>query len=286
MPEGVSLRGRVCVVTGASSGIGKETARGLARLGATVAMICRDRERGLAAQAEIGREAPVPPELFLADLSSLAEVRRVAAEIRDRFAAVHVLVNNAGGIFGRRELTVDGHERTFALNHLAYFLLTHELLDALKRGAPARVVSVASAAHRVGTLDFDDLGLARRYAPFRAYGRSKLANILFTRELARRLAGTGVTANCLHPGTIASNFGRSGSRAFAFLVRLGRPFLLGTVRGARTSLYLAASPEAAQVTGQYFVRCRLTQPSRRARDPELARRLWELSADICGVAPA
>jgi retinol dehydrogenase-12 len=286
MVDEAILTGRVCVVTGASSGIGKETARQLARRGATVVMICRDRERGLAAQAEVGREASCPPRLLLADLLSFAEIRRVATEVRALFPALHVLVNNAGAIFGHRELTVDGQERTFALNHLAYFLLTGELLDALRRGAPARVVNVASAAHRVGSIHFADLSLARCYTPFRAYSQSKLANILFTRELARRLEGSGVTANCLHPGTIATNFGQSGSRPFALLVRLARPFLPGPVRGAETSVHLAASPEGARVTGQYFVRCRVATPSRRARDPELARRLWEVSEEICGVSAA
>jgi NAD(P)-dependent dehydrogenase (short-subunit alcohol dehydrogenase family) len=277
MPD---LHGRVFVVTGATSGIGRETARELAARGATLALVIRDRARGEALRREIGGDV----HLVVADLASMAEVSRAATELCGRFPAIHVLVNNAGAIFGDRELTADGFERTFALNHLAYFLLTSLLGEPLRRAAPSRVVNVSSAAHQMGKIRFDDLQLARGYSPFRAYAQSKLANILFTRELARRLEGTGVTANCLHPGTIGSNFGQSGSKAFAFLARLGRPLLAGPRKGARTTLYLATSPEVERVTGEYFVRCRVARPSRAARDPETARRLWEASEALCQAA--
>lgn len=279
------MKGKVCVVTGATTGIGRETARGLAAAGATVVLLGRDGARAEDARADLtattGNENL---HVALADLASLAEVRRVGAELRARFPVVHVLVNNAGAIFGSREETVDGFERTFAVNHLAYFLLTHELLRSLRAGGPARIVNVSSAAHKIGKLHWDDLQLTQGYAQFKAYSQSKLANILFTRELARRLQGSGITANSLHPGTIASNFGKSGSRFFAWLVRLARVFLIGPVRGARTSLYLATAPELAGVTGEYFQRCKRAKTTKSAKNDEDAARLWKLSEAMCQVA--
>jgi NAD(P)-dependent dehydrogenase (short-subunit alcohol dehydrogenase family) len=210
-------------------------------------------------------------------------VRRAAAQIA-ALGRLHVLVNNAGAIFGERELTVDGYERTFALNHLAYFLMTVDLLEVLRRSAPARVVNVSSEAHRMGRIDFADLHLERGYSQFGAYARSKLANVLFTRELARRLQGSGVTANSLHPGTIGSGFGRSGSAFFRTLVALGRPFLARPETGARTPVYLASSPDVEGVNGEYFVRERARRPSAAALDDAAAARLWAESERLVETA--
>jgi len=275
------LKGRRVLVSGATSGIGKETARGLARLGAEVVVVGRSPDKTEAVVEEL-RQSTGNPRVasLLCDLSSIAEVRRLAAEVERRYGVLHVLVNNAGGMNPKREVTVDGFERTFAVNHLAYFVLANALLPALRKGAPARIVQVASEAHRgVGfrpaRLDFDDLQAERGYSAFDIYGRSKLANILHTRELARR-AGAGVTANCLHPGFVASGFlDKPGLwRAVKPLAYL---FALDNVAGARTSIYLASSPEVAEVTGEYFSNCRPRRPTRAAQDDEAARRLWEVS---------
>jgi NAD(P)-dependent dehydrogenase (short-subunit alcohol dehydrogenase family) len=194
-----------------------------------------------------------------------------------------VLINNAGNIFARRALTADGIERTFALNHMAYFLLTHQLRDRLMASAPARIVNTASAAHRGNALDFGDLQMEKRYRPMSAYGRSKLANILFTRELARQLAGTGVMANCLHPGFVATRFGQSEGGIFAAMVRLSMVFASKPERGAKTIVHLAGSPDVAAVTGGYFVDCREAVPSREARDDVAAQRLWQESLRLASL---
>ncbi len=273
------MTGRVCVVTGASSGIGRETVRALARMGATLALVCRDRGRGEATLAEAGDRAV----LFLADLSSQAEVRRLAAALRDRYPAIHVLVNNAGVVNLRRSTTVDGIETVFAVNHLAYFLLTHLLLDRLRSSVPARIVNVASDAHRFGRIDLDDLGHARRYRTMRVYGASKLANILFTYELARRLQGTGVTANCLHPGAVATRLGQNNGRVATLLTRALKPFFRTPEQGAATTVHLASSPAVEGVSGQYFVDCRAARSSRASYDETLACRLWDASAKLTGI---
>jgi retinol dehydrogenase-14 len=278
-----SMKGRTCLITGASSGIGKETARALARMGATVVLAGRDAARTGAALEEIrASTGNTDLHLAIADLSSQAEVRRLASECLERFASLHVLVNNAGAMYARRQTTVDGLELTFATNHLAPFLLTRLLRDRLAASAPARVITVSSMAERFGRIAFEDLQSERRYDALRAYGQSKLANVLFTRELARRLDGTGVTANCLHPGAIASNFGRHEPGPWGLLFRLVRPVLATPEQGARTSVYLASSPEVEQVSGRFFVRCREVRASRASRDPELARRLWEVSEQLVG----
>ena len=214
------------------------------------------------------------------NLSLQADVRRLAAEGRERHRVLHVLINNAGGIVGRREMTADGIEKTFAGNHLGPFLLTNLLLDRLKAAAPARIVNVASEASRMATLDFDDLYFEKGYAEFKAYARSKLANILFTRELARRLERSGVTAVSLHPGVVRTRFGESGSGFFRFLVKLGAPFFITPEKGADTLLWAATSPDAAGLNGAYLVRRKVRRPVALARNDEVARRLWEASAQL------
>src|SRR5438093_1520988 len=284
-PSGWRPCGRVCVVTGASSGIGRATAQALARLGATLALVCRDRGRGEETLAALRAESSAAAvALFLADLSSRTEIRRLAAELGERYPAIHVLVNNAGVINLRRSTTVDGIETVFAVNHLAYFLLTHLLVARLPASAPARIVNVASDAHRFGRIDLGDLGHARRYRAMRVYGTSKLANILFTYELARRLEGTGVTANCLHPGAVATRLGQNNGRLATAVTKLLRPFFRTPEQGAATAIYLASSPAVEGVSGKYFVDCREARSSSVAYDESLARRLWDASARLSGIA--
>jgi len=280
------MTGRVCVVTGANTGIGKATALGLARMGATVVMICRNRARGEAAQAEVQRVASAPVDLFRADLSSQAEVRQVADDIRARYAHIHVLIHNAGLQLPQRALSVDGIEMTLAVNHGAPFLLTHCLLDALKAGAPSRIVVVSSLVHRWGSIDFDDLQLERGYTMDRAYFRSKLCNVLFTRELARRLSGSGVTANSLEPGLVKTDFARvyTGMQGWFVHNVWMRLFAQTPEQGAQTSVYLATSPEVAGVTGAHFAKCRPIEPSTLARDDALAQRLWNVSVHLCNYS--
>jgi NAD(P)-dependent dehydrogenase (short-subunit alcohol dehydrogenase family) len=279
-----SLRGRVAVVTGASSGIGKETARGLAAAGATVVLLCREPSRGEAALAEIGagrRDAEL--RLATADFARLSEVRRAAREILRTFPKVHILVNNAGLFRMRREETPDGHETTFAVNHLAPFLLTHLLLDALRAAGSARIVNVASEAHRGAELDLSDPDLRTGYSGRRAYANSKLANILFTYALARRLRESDVTANALHPGVIATGIVRDTP----FFVRWLWPlFSHGAKTGAETPLYVSASPDVAGLSGRYFDDRRERRSSRTSHDEALQERLWQLSERMTGLSPS
>lgn len=278
------MQGKVCLITGGSRGIGQAAAIELAGMGATVVIVARDSARGDAVVAEIRAKTGYPAGMLLADLSSQEAVRGVAQEFRARYNRLDVLVNNAGAVFSRRSVTVDGFERTFALNHLAYFLLTNLLIDLVKTNAPARVVNVSSDAHKGAVLDFDDLQSEHKYAGFRAYGRSKLANILFTHELARRLEGTGVTANCLHPGVVATGFNRNNGILMRIGMTLVRPFFISPEKGAQTIVYLASSPEVEGVTGEYFVNCTATTSSPASYDDEAARRLWEVSARLTGLS--
>lgn len=279
------MTGRVCVVTGANRGIGRATVEGLARMGARVVLVCRRKEDGTAVSREIAGEVPVAPDVVAADLSSQVSIRQAAGYIRGRYPSLHVLINNAGVIPPRRELTADGLELQFAVNHLAYFLLTNLLLPQLKAGSPSRIINVSSGAHARATIDFDDLQAQRSYQPKAVYGRSKLANILFTYELSRRLAGTGVTVNCLNPGVVAT-----GMLADYMGVPLAGPALASTFgatpeEGAETSIYLASSPEVESVTGKYFERKQPVPSSRESHDDAVARRLWELSGRLTGLSP-
>lgn len=281
-----NMQGKVCLITGATSGIGLETARALAHQGATVVLSGRDKARGEAALAEVRRTVPdAKLELMLADLTSLASVRQLAQDFQSRYSRLDVLLNNAGLILDRRKVTPDGFEATLATNHLSHFLLTHLLLDMLKSSGASRVVNVSSQGHRVGSLDFlDDLHAERgSYNGLRVYGHSKLANILFTRALARRLEGTKVTTNSLHPGVVRTGFGLNSEGIFKHLVKLTAPFMLSAEGGARTSVYLASSPEVEGVRGRYFIRCKVARESGAARDDAGAEKLWQKSAELTGV---
>jgi retinol dehydrogenase 14 len=275
---------KVCLITGATSGIGKATAMGLANLGAVVVMVGRDRGKGEAAMAEIKElSGNASVDLMLADLSSQDEIRRLADEFKKAYPRLDVLINNAGVFLSRRITSADGIEMTFAVNHLAYFLLTNLLLDMLKASAPSRIVNVSSGAQSNGTIDFDDLQGEKEYKGAKAYSQSKLANVLFTYELARRLEGTGVTANCLHPGAVRTNFGSGSSGFFGFMVRALRPLMISPEKGAQTSVYLASSPEVEGVSSRYFVKKAETRSSDESYDERIARRLWEVSAELTNL---
>ncbi len=273
------MHGKTCLITGANAGIGKAAAIALARQGAGVVLLCRSEARGRAAMAEIERRSGNGSlDLLVADLASQRQIREAAGEYLQRFERLDVLMNNAAVLAWReRQLNEDGLEMTFAVNHLAPFLLTGLLLDRLRECAPARIVTVASGAHRRAELDFDDLQNERNYSPVEAYSRSKLANVYFTYELARRLEGTGVTVNCLHPGVVSTALFRDMTPLLRVLVWLGRPFLLKPERGADTAVYLAGAPEVDGVTGQYFEKREQVRSSPVSYDADVARRLWDVS---------
>lgn len=276
------MRGKTVLVTGANTGIGLETAAGLAAMGADVVITSRDTGKGAAAMKEIKeRHADANVTAMQLDLARLADVRRFAAEFNDRFPHIHVLINNAGLILNKRQLTEDGFESTFQINHLGPFLLTHLLLDKLKASAPSRIVNVASAAHRGGKLKFDDLQSERSYRGLRVYNTSKLCNILFAKELARRLEGAGVTAYSLHPGTVRTRFGKDGDTGiFAIGAKISGPLFLTPAQGARTSIHAASAPDIEQHSGGYFQRSKLHKPSSAARNDEAARELWDTSVEL------
>lgn len=277
------LLDKVCLITGANSGLGKITARELAKMGGTVVMVARSQARGEAALAKVQQASGSNKvHLMLADLSSLAATRQLAEAFKAQYGRLDVLVNNAGAIFKDRQVSVDGYEMTFALNHLSYFLLTNLLLDLLKASAPARIVNVSSGAHMGGRINFDDLMLEKKYRSFAAYSQSKLANVLFTYELARRLEGSGVTANALHPGGVATGFG-SGTGLMGWVFKLIRPFLLTPEQGAETQIYLASSPEVAGISGKYFDKKKPVKSSQISYDTAVAQRLWQISKELTGL---
>jgi NAD(P)-dependent dehydrogenase (short-subunit alcohol dehydrogenase family) len=277
------MQGKVVVMTGATSGIGEVAAERLAEAGATILFVARDRARADATLQRLRAKSDAPHRFHLADLSRLSEMKRVGAEIAAATPRIDVLVNNAGAMFSSRRVTADGLEMTFALNHMSYFVLTAALMDKLKASAPARIVSTASAAHQGARLDFDDLQSEKDYSGLRAYGRSKLCNILFTRELARRLQGAGVTANCLHPGFVATRFGADAGGALKWIFPVARLFARKPEKGAETIVYLAASPEIAGESGGYFFDRRNATPSAAAQDDAAARRLWAISESLAGL---
>ncbi len=289
MTDDTTMDGKTCLVTGANQGIGKETALALARMGATLIITARDTAKGGAALADIRqRSGSERVSLMGVDFASFASVREFADEFKRTHAQLHVLVNNAGGYNATRTLTKDGLETTFGVNHLGYFLTTKLLLDTIRASAPARIVSVSSGAHARAKINFDDLQGERSYAGFGAYGQSKLANVLFAYELARRTAGSGVTSNALHPGVVMTGFGHNNAGLigglFDVLHTIGRPFLLTAEKGARTSVYLASSPEVVSVTGKYFADSREKQSNAISHDTDVARRLWDISEEMVAAA--
>ena len=275
------MQGKVVVITGATSGIGQVAAERLAGMGARLVLVARDKVRGQAMLARLRERAPgILHSIHYADLSRLVEMKRVAAEIAAAETRIDVLINNAGALFGSRQVTEDGLELTFATNHMAYVVLTHGLRERLVASAPARVVNTSSNAHTRARLDFDDLQSAHGYRGFKVYGRSKLCNVLYTRELARRWAGTGITANSLHPGFVATRFADQSGGLFSYVVRVAKLFAISQEKGADTIVYLASSPEVAHVSGAYFYKCHPATPSKEAQDDAAARRLWLESARL------
>jgi NAD(P)-dependent dehydrogenase (short-subunit alcohol dehydrogenase family) len=279
------MQGKVCLITGGTSGIGKSTAHELARMGATVVIVGRNAQKTSQVVEEIrAASGNNTVDSLLADLSSQQEVRRLANEFESKYSHLHVLLNNAGAVFMQRQLSVDGIEMTFALNHLAYFLLTNLLLDKIKASAPARIINVSSGAHTSGKIEFDNLQGERNYSS-RAYGNSKLATILFTMELARRLEGTGVTVNALHPGFASTGFGKNNPGFLMKIIRAVVPLIARSPeKGAETSIYLASSPEVQSITGKYFIDCKVSQPAPQATDMVVARKLWDVSAEMVHLA--
>ena len=278
------MGGKVCLVTGGNSGIGRETALGLARLGATVVIVSRDRAKGEAALSEIkGKSGNKSVDLFVADLSSMDSVRQLAREFRGKYSKLHVLVNNAGVFLPRRVITVDGFEATFATNHLGHFLLTNLLLDMLEASAPSRVINMTSDAHKGARIDFEDLMGEKKFSGYKAYGQSKLANVLFTYQLTKLQEGTGVTVNCLHPGVVRTGFGKDLGGLFAIVVRIIGPFMMSPQRSAKASVYLATAPELEGVTGKHFSKGKEEKSSRESYDQTTAERLWQVSAELTSL---
>ncbi len=277
------MQGKVVVVSGGTSGIGRVAAETLAQRGARIVLIARDKARAEETLAALrARGVAAHHSVHYADLMQMTETRRVGAQIAAAEPRIDVLINNAGAIFAHRRVTAEGLEATFALNHMSYFVLTEALRERLAASAPARIVNTASGAHRSGHLDLNDLQSARSYNPFRVYGTTKLCNILYTRELARRLAGSGITANCLHPGFVATRFGDEAGGLYSWGVRIAKLFALTPEQGAQTIVHLASSPEVAGMSGGYFEKCRPKTPNAEAQDDGKARRLWEESERIGG----
>jgi NAD(P)-dependent dehydrogenase (short-subunit alcohol dehydrogenase family) len=278
------MQGKTVVITGGTSGIGEIAAERLAQMGARIVLIARSKSRGKVTLARLHEKAPgLPHTVHYADLTRISEMKRVAAEIASQEPRIDVLINNAGAMFASHRLTEDGLECTFALNHMAYFVVTEGLREKLFASAPARIVNTASAAHQGAGLDFDDLQLVKGFKPMKAYGRSKLCNILFTRELARRLQGTGITANCLHPGFVATRIGDESGGSISRFAWLAKLFAASPEQGAETIVFLASSPSVAETTGEYFYKRQPVAPSPAAQDKRAAALLWERSAALAGL---
>ncbi len=269
------------MITGGNSGIGKAAAAGLAKLGGNIVIICRSKEAGEAAQNEIrAKSGNQSVDLMQADLSSMKSVRELGDEFKEKCDKLHVLVNNAGEILSRRHVTVDGFERTFASSHLGHFLLTNLLLDVIKASAPARIVNITSSAHRGAIIHFDDLHGEKKYSTFQAYGQAKLANVLFTYELAKRLEGTGVTANCLHPGVVRTGFGHDDPGLLSLGIWVASPFYMSAEKAVKAVVRLATSPELEGVSGKYFSKMKEARSSEESYDEEVAQRLWKVSEEL------
>ncbi len=282
MNKTISMEDKICMITGANSGIGKATALGLAEIGAKIVMVCRNKERGETAQQEIiEKTGNKNVDLLICDLSSQEQIHKLVSEFKQKYQNLHVLINNAGIVLSKRQLSVDGIEMNFAVNYLAPFLLTNLLIDIIKKSAPSRIINVSSGVHKMASMDFDDLqGENKKYGAFKNYGVSKLALTLFTYELSRRLEGTGVTVNAVHPGVVRSNLGRDQpafSRAFQ------KVFFKSPKKGATTSIYLASSPEVKGITGKYFVNKEPKKSSDESYNEEYAKRLWEISTQMTNL---
>ena len=277
----VDMSGKVCLITGANSGIGKATALGLAKLDATVVIVSRDKDKGEAALIEIRMlSGNKNTDAMVADLSSQDSVRELAHDFMARYKKLHVLINNAGIFLPRRVLTVDGLEATFATNHLGHFLLTNLLLNELKSSAPARIINITSSAHYGTEIDFEDLQGEKKYGGYHAYSQSKLANVLFTYQLAKQLEGTGVTVNCLHPGVVRTGFAKDQAGLMNILFRIGSPFMMSPEKSAKAVIYLAASPELEGVSGKFFSKGKEKKSSKESYDIASAEKLWKVSAEL------
>ncbi|MEO1023275.1 MAG: SDR family oxidoreductase [Bacteroidota bacterium] len=275
---------KVCVVTGGNSGIGYETAKAMAAKGAYVILVCRNEEKGQAARSMIMEQTQNHGvDVCLCDFSIQHDIHKAADVICSRFKTIDVLINNHGFIAGKRMITVDDLERTFAVNHMGYFLFTRLLLPAIYESDYARIVNVASEAHRTGSFEPENLQLETGFSPMKAYGNSKLFNILFTKELARRISHTHITANCLHPGVVRSNFASDGNHLLRWLFAIGKPFMISPASGAKTSIYLATSDEVDEVNGAYFKNAKPAVPRALALDSEAAEELWDISSRLCGL---
>lgn len=278
------MKDKIIMVTGANAGIGKVTALALAKMGAQVVMVARDLTRGETAKKEIiTASGNNHVDLLLADLSSLTAIRQLVANFKSKYDRLHVLINNAGALFLRRRLSVDGLEMTFALNHMGYFFLTNLLLDVIKSSAPARIINLSSVAHAGARLNFADLQSKKFYRGYRVYGKSKLANLLFTYELSRRLNGSGITVNAVHPGFVATNFATNNGRLVRLAMFFINKFALSAEKGAETSIYLASSPEVEGITGRYFVHKQAVNSALASYDEAAAKRLWQISEQLAGL---
>jgi NAD(P)-dependent dehydrogenase (short-subunit alcohol dehydrogenase family) len=276
-----TMKDKVVMITGANSGIGKAASLALAKMGATVVMVARNKERGEAARSEIIRKSQNSSvDLLLADLSSLESVRQLATDFKKKYAKLDVLINNAGLFNQRRRVTADGYENTFATNYLASFLLTNLQLDLLKASAPSRIINVSSVGHYNGHINFDDLNLEKEYGGWKAYGQSKLALVLFTHELAKKLQGTGVTVNAVHPGTVATNIWSRPFGPVGFIMALPKLFMTSPEKGAETIVYLASSSDAKGLNGEYLEKLKVKKSSDESYDEEIAQRLWDVSAKL------
>ena len=286
MKNYIDMNGKIVMITGANSGIGKETAVELAKMGATVIIVCRNKDRGEEALKEIKERANSEKvELFLADLANQTSIRSMVKDFKKKHDKLHVLINNAGVWLRKRYTTSEGYEKTVAVNHLGHFLLTYLLLDILKASRPARIINVSSQAHKFAKLDLDDIHMKNDYRGFRAYGNSKLENLLFTYELAKKLENTGITVNALHPGSVRTNFGRNNSgKLFKTVFNFFRLFLISAKKGARTSIYLASSPEVEDITGKYFIKRKLRKSSKASYNKEFQKKLWHISENLTHVS--
>ncbi len=277
------MTGKVCIVTGGNSGIGKEAAKGLVALGADVVIICRDRTKGEAALSEIRQAGKGSAELIVADISSLSQVRAGVDEFERTHRRLDVLVNNAGVILTKRIVTADGYEQTFATNHLGHFLLTDLLMDTIKKSSPSRIINLTSQAHRGARIDFEDIQGEKHYSAYKAYSQSKMANVLFTYELAKKLEGTGVTVNCLHPGVVRTGFGHDTGGLLSMIISIGSPFFISAKRSAKAVVYLASSPDLVTTSGKFFSKSKEAKSSRESYDEEAAKRLWDVSEKLTGT---